>query len=92
MQNFFYTTKLNFRDSSVFMYSSLQYGDNIYHLDHVVTAPFKFGIKYNKKKKENKKHDRRTLFYRIKTPQGNIDNISLDQLANIKYSTKTFYN
>lgn len=74
------------------MYSSLQYGDNIYHLDHVITAPFKFGIKYNKKKKENKKHDRRTLFYRIKTPQGNIDNISLDRLTNIKYSTKIFYN
>lgn len=92
MQDFFYKNILSFKTTHSTVYPFFQYGDNIYHLDHIVTAPFKFGIARNKKKKDAKKYERRTKFYRIKTPQGNIDNISLDKIANIKQSSRMFYN
>lgn len=68
-------------------HSYFSYADKIFYLDQIITAPYRFGIAAPKT--TGKEKIRRTLFYRIKTSEGEIHNIKLSSLASFKPNMKS---
>lgn len=91
MQDIFFVDDMPAIQISVAAPDRFNYGDNIFYTSQVVTAPGQFGLGMQKKK-NTPKNERRTRFYRIKTPEGEICNMGMNNAAKLKYPGKLYYN